>query len=163
MKVNFYDEAFQTKTTENKFGLIDDENNTAAYINVIEPSKWNAIVINSFSKEITHTAIDNCIELRRENGEMDNRCDSMLTYDDNIVFAELKNKGAEWITEGIKQIEITINHFSQNHDLLAIKHKRAFVANRRHPNFHVIENETAKKFWENYRVRLNVDSEINIK
>lgn len=163
MSINFYEAQCQSTTSEMLFGIYDKEDKSPAMIVYIQNDKWNARVVNPTQKEITHTAIDNCIEILRENGEMDSRCDSMLTYSENIVFIELKNKGSDWKSDGINQIEATINNFKKNHDLSVIKHKRAFVANRRHPNFQVIENEEIRKFWDTYRVRLNVDSEINIK
>jgi len=163
MKINFYNAKCQKTTKKELFGLCDDENQTPAYIEFKNTDKLNATVINPTQKIIIHTAIDNCIEILRENGKMDNRCDSMLTYPDNIVFVELKNKGSGWISEGIKQIEATIITFKNSHDLFSVKHKRAFVANRRHPNFQVTDNEKAKIFWDKFRVRLNINSVINIK
>lgn len=163
MSVNFFMAKCQTTTNEALFGLYDKEDKTPAKINLSQKGKWNATVINPTHKNITHTAIDHCIEILRKNGEMESRCDCMLTYPFNIIFIELKNKGSDWINEGINQIEVTINSFEKNHDLSEIKHKRAFVANRKHPNFHVIDNERKRNFWDKHRVRLNVDSEIIIK
>jgi hypothetical protein len=162
MKVNFFDLRCQTSTEVALFGLCDNEDKTPSYISLNKPDKWNATVRNQACRKITHTAIDNCIVITRENGQMDNRCDCMLTYQNNIVFIELKNKGSDWIGDGINQIEATIQNFRKNHELTGIKHKRAFVANRKHPNFHVIDNETSRKFWDKHRVRLNIDSEIYI-
>jgi hypothetical protein len=163
MSVNFYEAKCQSTTREALFGLYDKEDKKPASIVHLQNDKWNATVINPSKKEIIHTAIDNCIEIFRENGEMDYRCDSMLTYPDNIIFVELKNKGSDWKSEGINQVEITIQNFTKNHNLSDIKHKRAFIANRKHPHFHVIMDEQAKKFWDIYKVRLNIDSEIRIK
>lgn len=162
MSIDFFEIKCQKSTHKALFGLCDDENNTPAYIDAEDMHKWNAKVINAASQTIFFTAIDNCIDIRRENGEMDNRCDCMLTYPHHIVFVELKNKGANWKKEAIEQIEFTIRHFGKNHNLSDIKHKRAFVANKRHPNFQVIDNELKRKFWDKYHVRLNIDTEINI-
>lgn len=162
MSINFYEARCQSATNATLFGLCDNEDTTPAKIEHTHKDKWNATVINPTQKRITHTAIDNCIEILRANGEMDNRCDSLLTYTENIIFIELKNKGADWKIDGVNQVEVTINNFIDNHNLSEIKHKRAFVANRRHPNFHAIENEQTTRFWEKYRVRLNIASEINI-
>lgn len=162
MKINFYDAKCQTIVKKELFGLCDDEDKTPTYIS-LQPKNWNATVLNPTLIEITHTAIDYCIELMRENGEMDNRCDCMLTYTNNIIFIELKNKGSDWISEGINQIEATIKNFKRHHNLARIKHKRAFVANKKHPKFHVVNTEIKRKFWDKYQVRINVDSRINIK
>ena len=163
MSINFYEAKCQSTTSEAFFGLYDKEDESPAMIVHIQKDKWNATVINPTQKQITHTAVDNCIEILRENGEMESRCDSMLTYADNIIFIELKNKGSDWKSDGISQVEITIQNFIRSHNLSAIKYKRAFVANRKHPYFQVIEDLQAKKFWDDYRVRLSVGSEINIK
>jgi len=163
MSTDFYEARCQSVTDVALFGLYDKEDRTPAKIVHTQKDKWNATVINPNQKRIIHTAIDNCIEILRANGEMDNRCDSMLTYSENIIFIELKNKGSDWRSDGINQIEVTIKNFLKNHNLSVIKHKRAFVANRRHPNFQVIEDEEIRKFWDKYRVRLNIDSQINIK
>ena len=141
MSINFYEANCQKSINKPLFGLCDDQNNTPAYIDINDENNWIASIINPATKIILYTAIDNCIEIRRENGEMDNRCDCMLNYPENIIFVELKNKGSDWISEGINQIEVTITNFGKNHNLTVIKHKRAFVANKKHPNFHVIDNE----------------------
>ena len=94
MSINFYEARCQSTTNEALCGLYDKEDKTPAKIVHIQKEKWNATIINPTQKRITHTAIDNCIEIMRANGEMDNRCDSMLTYPENIIFIELKNKGS---------------------------------------------------------------------
>ena len=163
MSVNFYETNCRSTTNKRLFGLCDNEDNSPAFIDFVNKSQWNALVINSAPpQEIIFVAIDNCIEIRRKNGEMDNRCDCLLTYPENIIFIELKNKGAQWITEGIDQIVATINNFNESHGLSQFGHKRAFVANKKHPNFRVIDTETKRKFWDNYKVRLNIDSVIKI-
>ena len=163
MSINFYETRCQSTCNAALFGLYDKEDKSPAMIVRTQKEKWNATVVNPTQKTITHTAIDNCIEILRANREMDNRCDSILNYPENIIFVELKNKNADWKSDGINQIEVTINNFNNNHNLSGIRHKRAFVANRRHPNFQVIEDEQIRKFWDKYRVRLNISSEINIK
>jgi len=164
MSVNFFEAKCKSTTNKSLFGLCDNEDSSPAYPDFTNKSKWNATVNNSVPpKELVFVAIDNCIEIFRENNDMDNRCDCMITYPDNIVFVELKNKGSNWISEGINQIEVTLKNFNYNHDLSAYRHKRAFVANKKHPNFHVIDTEGKRKFWDKYRVRLNIDSVINVK
>jgi hypothetical protein len=162
MSINFYEAKCQSTTRKALFGLYDKEDKSPAKIVYTQPDKWNATVNNPSQKEITHTAIDNCIEIFKANGEMESRCDCLLTYSDNIIFVELKNKGSDWKSQGIIQIEVTIQNFMKSHNLSEIKHKRAFIANRKHPSFHVIENEQSRRFWDTYRVRLNIDSLIHI-
>jgi hypothetical protein len=66
MKVDFFKASCQTVTQETKFGICDDDDNdikTPAYINNDDATKWIAVVINKAAKEITFTAIDNCIDM----------------------------------------------------------------------------------------------------
>lgn len=163
MSINFFEAKCKNTTKESLFGLCDNEDGSPAYLDFSDKIKWNASVNNSVpSKELVFIAIDNCIEILRENSEMDNRCDCLLTYPDNIIFVELKNKGSDWIGEGMNQLDVTIKNFDSNHGLSDYKHKRAFIANKKHPNFHVIDVEKKRKFWDKYRVRLNIDSVINV-
>lgn len=163
MRVNFFETKCKSTTNSKLFGLCDDENNSPAYLDFDNSGKWNATVYNSLpTKELDFVAIDNCIEIFRENGQMENRCDCLMAYPDNIIFIELKNKGSNWKSEGINQIEITIKNFCKNYNLTDYKHKRAFVANKRHPSFNVIDIEKKRKFWDKYKVRLNIEAQIRI-
>jgi len=164
MSINFFEAKCQSTTGESLFGLCDNEDSSPAYLDFSSKTKWNATVNNSVPpKELEFVAIDNCIEILRENGEMDNRCDCLLTYPENIIFVELKNKSSNWVSEGMNQLEVTIKNFDNNHGLLNYQHKRAFVANKKHPYFRVIDVEKKRKFWDKYRVRLNIDAVIKIK
>lgn len=163
MSVDFFEAKCKSTTNKSLFGLCDNEDNSPAFIDFTDKSKWIATVYNSMpAKDLVFIAIDNCIDIYKKDGSMDPHCDCMLTYSENIVFVELKNKVSDWISEGMHQIEITLKNFRENHNLSEYKHKRAFVANKRHPNFHVIQVEAKRKFWDNYRVRINIDAEIKI-
>jgi hypothetical protein len=94
---------------------------------------------------------------------MEKRCDGMLTYQDNIVFVELKNQLKDWIQDGLEQLETTIKHFTIAHDLEKIRHKRAFLANKKKRHFHVIQHEMKKRFFDTYKVRINIEGTIKIK
>lgn len=162
MPVKFFDKNCQEQVRKDVlFGICDDQNNTPAYTTVSTAKTWIAKVENDENKSVIFTAIDNCIEIRRENGEMGNRCDGMLTYDQNIVFIELKDERSNWIPHAIEQLEATILQFNQA-DLLTYRHRRAFACNKRHPNFHVINNELSQRFFTNHRVRLNIQATIKI-
>lgn len=162
MSVNFFSVACQETTTDVLFGLCDDQNGAKAYIDIVDQTKWVVTVENNSSISVTFTAIDNCIQITRPNGDMDNRCDGMLTYIDNIIFVELKNQTKGWITEAIAQLETTINHFISNHNLDHFRYKRAFASNKRHPHFHVIDSELKQRFFHQYRVRVNIQAKIVI-
>ena len=163
MSVDFYQAVCQEPPTRTlKFGICDDENGAKAYTNSTDNLKWVARVENPHGIEIIFTAIDNCISILKPSGDQQSRCDGMLTYLDNIVFVELKNQRKGWIQDGIGQIEATINVFKALHNLDAIKHKRAFVANKKHPLFHTIEIETKQRFYHLHKVRLNLQAKISI-
>lgn len=164
MKVDFYDENCQSDDIDHQlFGICDDENGERAYVSVDQDSQWIARVMNPSQLSMTFTAIDNCIAILRDNGEMENRCDGMLTYPNHIIFIELKNqRTGGWISNGLDQIETTIRHFMANHKLADIKHKRAFVANKRKLYFHVLDSVRKRHFFDKYRVRVHVGGDIKI-
>lgn len=162
MSVDFFQAQCQSRTTEKLFGICDKQNGTPAFIDTTDQSQWIAKVLNDSSICITHTAIDNCISILNSDGTMAKRCDAMLIYTDNIVFVELKNQRADWITDAVEQIEVTINHFIANHNLNLYKHKRAFTANKKHPQFNYGNHERSQRFFRQYRVRLNIQSTIKI-
>ncbi|MFH1005262.1 MAG: hypothetical protein V1781_07195 [Bacteroidota bacterium] len=162
MSVNFFQNNCQNNTTDTSFGLCDDENGTPAFIDSENKNQWIGVVENNKAIEIIFTAIDNCIPILRDDGNMDNRCDGMLTYTDNIVFVELKNQRKNWITDAVNQIETTIKHFIANHDLSNYRHKRAFVANKKHPQFNFAIHEKSQIFYSQYKVRLNISVTIKI-
>lgn len=142
MSIDFFIAKCQTENIVDKeFGICDDEDEekkTPAYVDRNQPDKWGAVVKNQTNQSINFTAVDNCVEMNRSDGTMDFRCDAMLTNDDNIVFVELKVQAADWIFHAVdEQLQTTIDHFKANHDLSRYKYKRAFVCNKRHPNFRV--------------------------
>ncbi|MFN5894258.1 MAG: hypothetical protein ACK45Z_16760, partial [Dolichospermum sp.] len=109
MSINFFKSTCQSQTNQYKFGLCDDPNKDKdpAYIDTVDCSKWIAIVENNQEIEVIFTAIDNCIEILRSNGERENRCDGMLTYNNHIIFVELKERkytNSVWIDEGENQL-----------------------------------------------------------
>ncbi|NJO14694.1 MAG: hypothetical protein HC877_02815 [Thioploca sp.] len=93
---------------------------------------------------------------------MERRCDGMLTYTDNIIFVELKNQRKNWISDAVEQLKITIECFTKHHDLNLFKRKRAFACNKKHPNFCTGHKETMKRFFDTYKIRLNIQAKIKI-
>ena len=75
--------------------------------------------------------IDNCIDILRNNGDMDNRCDAMLSYESNLLFIELKNKRDSWKAEGLEQVEATIQRMLEQNEkyYYNFKKRKAIVAN----------------------------------
>ena len=86
MTVNFFQVGCQEPPISAlEFGLCDDQNGRVAYTDTTDSSKWVAWVENPEAKQIMFTAVDNCIEILREDGNAERKCDALLTYTDNIV------------------------------------------------------------------------------
>ncbi len=140
MPINFFENQCQENTNQQLFGLCDDPPpaNNPAYINYdthLKPG-WIAEVQNNNSYEVTFTAIDNCIEIKRANGEDESKCEGFLTYNDSIIFVELKNRISKgWLAKARDQIKVTIGIFKLNHDVTIYSSKRAHVANAQRPFF----------------------------
>jgi len=95
MKINFFDKKCQSQTHRHEFGICDPPfpPETPAYLDTENPRDWIAIVENYQEIEVTFTAIDKCIEIRKVDGSgMDKRCDGMLTYANCLIFVELKER-----------------------------------------------------------------------
>ena len=166
MSINFFDANCQSQTNQYKFGLCDDPNKDKdpAYIVTVDCSKWIAIVENNQEIEVIFTAIDNCIEILRSDGTMDNRCDGMLTYNNHIIFVELKERNFrnKWVGKGEEQLKNTINVFIANHDLAIYKSKKAYIANNKKPNFQSSQITRMDKFKDETGFRLIIQNTIEI-
>lgn len=163
--IDFFKKDCQQHTNALEFGLCDetDENEkTPAFINEENSALWIAKVSNQTQKNVIFTAIDNCISILRTDGNMEKSCDGMLTHDDNIDFVELKEGRMSWIQGGIEQLKITVEIFSENHDLSQYRKKRAFLANRKHPHFQHSRKEDMQKFKNETDVRLIIHNRIKI-
>jgi len=158
----FLNQCQETDIRDIEFGICDDKNNTPAYVDRENHEKWIAVVDNPNQRNIRFTAIDNCIEILRPDGTMDSRCDTMIDYENNIVFIELKDERRAWISEGLDQIEATLIRFIENHNLNEFKHKRAVVANKKHRKFAVLENEQSRRFFDKYKVRISAQAHVVI-
>ncbi|MBD2445463.1 hypothetical protein H6G25_20270 [Dolichospermum sp. FACHB-1091] len=167
MSINFFDTNCQSQTNQPKFGLCDDPNKDKdpAYIDTVDCSKWIAIVENNQEIEVIFTAIDNCIEIFRSNGERENRCEGMLTYNNHIIFVELKtkkSKNSDWCREGENQLRKTISVFIANHDLAIYKSKKAYIANNKKPNFQSSQSERMARFEAETGFRLIIQNAIKV-
>jgi hypothetical protein len=160
MRINFFLPACIEPTLNDAlFGICDDKNGTKAYTNKDDPSKWIAVVKNRNRKELTFTAIDNCI-LKSYEQPGKGRCDGMLTSDDQIFFIELKDQAKNWKTDSISQLESTIEFFIESHDISIYKHKKAFACNKQHQRFQEVDNALNVYFFRKYKVRIDVQAEI---
>ncbi|MDR1748909.1 MAG: hypothetical protein LBR47_07600 [Spirochaetaceae bacterium] len=142
-----------------RFGLCDDQNGTAAYIDTENSNKWIATVINEKNIPLIFTVIDKGVIKDSEEPDR-GRCDCMLTSKEHLFFVELKNKKPTWQIETIEQLESTIKFFIANHDSTGYRHKKAFGCNRKRPQFYVIESEIKARFYELYKFRIDLQGEI---
>ena len=170
MNINFFDERCQSNTDSSKFGLCDEPSPSEkpAYIDTDisnEQEKWITIVENKTEIEITFTAIDKCIVIKRVDGNMDSRCDGMLTYWDSIIFVELKERAVKnnvWVGKGEQQLRNAIRVFKENHSLDSYQFKKAYIANNKKPNFQSSQTNRMEKFKDDTGFRLRIENTIKI-
>lgn len=143
--------------TAEMFGICDDDDKaekTPAYVSLDNEEKWGAIIKNHSGKPLNFTAVDNCVVVRRDNDDMENRCDAMLSNADNLVFVELKNERQKWFPHAVEQLQKTIDVFKQYNDVSMYKRKRAYACNVRHPKFAYSNKELKQKFYQTNGFRL---------
>jgi len=167
MKADFFLNSCRKTIREVRFGLCDDDNKKPAYIDMAIPEKWIATVMNNDGKQIQFTAIDNCIDIFCENGEMDNRCDGMLQYDRNLLLIELKIKRADWKAEGLGQIESTLRKLIEDESdfYFSFNKRKAVIANgkRTKPSFQEYDTEQREYFRKEYKIHLQFNAVIVIR
>jgi hypothetical protein len=124
-------------TNNNTFGLCDDPppSTNPAYIQHHNQNDWIATVQNIAGHDVTFKAVDNCVELLRPNGDLESRCDGFLKYNnDTLVFVELKDRDSSgWLSKGREQLTITIEKFTENHNVNNYILKEAYVCNKQRP------------------------------
>jgi len=167
METNFFETDCQEPSRTNAlFGICDDKNEEKAYTNIVDSSKWIATVKNDTQISIVFTAIDNCLNFKKEDtNDLESTCDGMLTFKETIYLVELKDKKKKWISEGIGQLENTIKIMLDNDDLKEFKYKKAFICNKKKkfPRFNTITNERDKLFFDKNGFILHVKAIIEIK
>lgn len=165
MSINFFEASCKTESNTNEFGLCDDpppaEN--PAYINEDDFSKWIAIVDNPDNKDVDFYAIDHCVEILREDGTKENRCDGILHYDNNLTFVELKDRtGSGWLGKGRKQLTTTIEAFSKTHDINNYTKVEAYISNNLRPRSNSNYIIDIQKFKDATGLILNIEQKISI-
>jgi hypothetical protein len=163
--LDFFAPEYQEPPLNNRqFGLCDDEDGTPAYTDKMNQKKWVAKVENQHSFNITFTAIDKNV-IKDDEYKNHERCDGMLTTNTHLYFVELKYRKKGWMQNGISQIESTIELFDKAHPgkKNQYKYKKAYVCNKKHPYFQVMENDQMIKFFQNYRFCLDIQAAIIFK
>jgi hypothetical protein len=167
MSIDFKVARCQTNSDKKKFGLCDDPPpaSNPAYIDENDGAKWIAVVENDERYSVSFTAIDNCIEIKRADGKMDKRCDGVLTYDANIIFVELKERGAlgsAWVKDAEIQLRTTIAYFEKTDDAEEFSHKKAYIANSEHPRFKESQIRRMEQFLTDTGYILRVENRIKL-
>jgi hypothetical protein len=167
MNIDFFQQNCQSTSNKKKFGLCDKEPpaKEPAYIDETNGSDWIAVVLNENINLVTFTAIDNCIGIKRLDGTDSKRCDGVLSFDNTIIFVELKHrktKGNTWIKEAEEQLRETILNFEKQDMAEDFKIKKAYIANRALPKFRSSQTSRMDKFHEETNYILRIENRINI-
>lgn len=170
MEIDFFKSQCQSVSNKKRFGLCDEQNNKQpAYLDERNGAKWIAVVENEELKKIHFIAIDNCIDIWRDEvkKEMDNRCDGMLWYETSIIFVELKDRVSKkdknaWVEDGEKQLKCTIEYFEKTEQSNNFREKRAYIANKAHPIFKESQLQRMKNFKEETGYTLRIENRIKI-
>lgn len=161
--INFFPSKEICTTKQKEFGLCDAPAQSKAYIDHCNREEWIAVVYNENQKEIGFVPVDHCIDLRKPDGKMDNRCDCCLFHKDTIAFVELKRrkpKCSDWIKDGEKQLRSTIAHFENENVSKQFCKKSAYIANSMQPNGRRGQNERMERFFNDTGYVLRIKNTI---
>lgn len=164
-KVDFHKSICQTvNISAGLFGLADPQNGSPAIVMYTDPDEWVAEVENRTGLSLNFTAVDNCIEIFREDGQMEYRCDGIITGGDYLIFVELKDQRGEWIQHAVEnQLKTTISYFELNCDMKRYRKRYAYACNKRHPQFHYSHMSLMEEFRRKTGVRLCIVNKIVMK
>lgn len=165
--IDFFPEEYKSSSSRLHFGICDTPPppHQKAYIDEAHGQNWIAVVDNHYRDEITFIPIDNCIEIRRSDSVMDNRCDGFLYYDRTIIFVELKNAASRsktWIAHGEEQLRVTIGHFENSFEAADFDIKKAYIANSAKPQFRSTMFARMDNFFLDTGYVLRIENRINI-
>lgn len=154
-------------TQARRFGICDDKPNERAYVdgNKNNGDKWMAVVQNDNRKKVIFTALDHCIEIRKANGNMEKRCEGVITYDDTIIFIEIKERTGDaqtWVKDADKQLRNSISLITSKINLDRYSIKKASITNRLRTRSKEKHSVRMKKFLEETGYILRVDNRIII-
>lgn len=168
MEIDFLNSQCQSVSNKKLFGLCDEQDNKGpAYIDENNKNNWIVEVENKEQKEVHFVAIDNCIEIRRDDDvtKMEKRCD--VWYETSIVFVELKDRVSKkntnaWVKAGEKQLKRIIEYFEETKQSNKFTEKRAYIANKARPIFKESQLQRMKNFKEETGYTLRIENRIKI-
>jgi len=155
----------QDETDLGLFGICDDKPHQRAYIDNSDGQKWTAVISNKFNRKIVFTALDNSIEFNKANGKSESRCEGILTYEETIIFIEIKERTGDaktWARKADTQLRNSISIVLAKVDLDIFTNKKAYICNRHQKNLNESHAVRTKKFQNETGFILRVDKRINI-
>lgn len=165
MPIDFFEKNCKSTSNNKEFGLCDDPPpaNNPAYIDEVNKANWIGIVKNDKEKKVDFIAIDNCIVVKRPDGNDESRCDGLLSFENNLIFVELKSReGGQWFKKGREQLTITVNTFKANNDISTYDKIRANVCNSLRPTSHSGHAANIQQFLDDTGLILTGDRTIEI-
>ena len=165
MPINFFKNNCKTNSNKVEFGLCDDPPPAInpAYIDENDKTKWIGVIKNNNNKEIEFIAIDACIDIRKQDGTLESRCDGLLSYENDLIFVELKyREGGQWLKKGREQLTITVNNFKANYDILAYNNVYGNVCNSLRPLSHSGHAANIQQFYDETNLVLKSENVIKI-
>lgn len=163
--INFFPKEHIHISKKKVFGLCDSSTSSEkpAFLSENNGKEWIAVVHNYRQESISFVPIDHCVELLKEDGSMDNRCDCCLFHHTTIIFVELKQrgmKGSEWIKQGEKQLRSTISHFEREEQAQLFDLKKAYIANSSKPLFRSGQAVRMQRFFNETGYSLRIENHI---
>jgi len=157
MAIDFFLADCRTTTNETVFGIYDIPPAKLVFAN---SEDWNVWVDNGQAKAVTHRAIDVCLNIPRAEGE---RCESMITYDDVLMFVELKDRdGGRWAGKARDQLINTIALFKRDADIAPYNKHYGHIANKQRPRFKSGGMKFSQEFEDETGFILRVSDVIKI-
>lgn len=153
----------QDTTQEKIFGICDDIPHQRAYLDLVEGRKWMAVVQNDLKHVVTFTALDHCVEFNKANGQKEKRCEGILTYEDTIIFVEIKERTGDaktWAKDADKQLRNSIRLIHSKLNLDEFTKKRASITNRLQTKSNEKHSVRMKQFLEQTGYVLRVNNRI---
>jgi hypothetical protein len=169
MSAIFLQQGHQTFSSRRRFGLYDEPHpaKQPAYIDETNGGIWIAVVVNEDNHkpkfDVTFTAIDHSILMKRPDGKDAKRCDGVLTFESAIIFVELKQQdvsGNEWVKEAERQLRSTIDYFENNGHGAGYTQKKAYIANSERPRFKQSQAQRMERFLDETGYVLRIENRI---
>ena len=157
MAIDFFNDACKSISSKQVFGIIDVPPATLQFDN---SEAWNVWIDNNLEKKVVMRAIDDCLKIPWTEGE---RCEAMITYDDVLIFVELKDRdGGRWAGKARDQLINTIALFKRDANIAEYTRLYGHIANKQRPNFKAGGNSFSQQFEDKTGFILRISDVIKI-